>query len=324
MSGARDHGGDLDRAMAEFGGAAHEWLDLSTGINPRPYPLPPLRPRDWTALPTGVALEALARTAARAYGSPVLPVPLAGAHAAVQIVPHVAPPGPARVLGPTYNEHAAALRAAGRRVLQVAAPGDLAGAAVAVVVNPNNPDGRRHTPAALAVLAGKVGCLVVDESFADPDPALSLAPRLETLDNVIVLRSFGKFYGLAGVRLGFALTAQPLARRIAAAAGPWAVSGPAIAVGRAALADTAWQAGTTARLARDAARLDALAEGAGWALVGGTSLFRTYDTADSAAAQTRLARDRIWSRIFPYSARWIRLGLPDGDAAWQRLLRALG
>ena len=324
MSGARDHGGDLDRAMARFGGAPEDWLDLSTGINPRAYPVPPLVPRDWATLPTRAARDALADTAARAYRSAVRPVALAGAQAAIQIVPGIAPRGPARVLGPTYNEHAAALCFHGRAVTQVTTLAGLAGAAVAVVVNPNNPDGRIHDPAALAALAGQVGCLVVDESFVDPTPALSMAPMLDGIDNVIVLRSIGKFSGLAGMRLGFALASPPLADRIAEAAGPWPVSGPAISVGRAALADTPWQSRTTARLLRDASRMDVLAARAGWTPVGGTPLFRTYATPDAGAAQDRLAAHRVWSRIFPYSDSWIRLGLPDPDLGWDRLERAMG
>ncbi len=317
----RDHGGNLDDAIARHGGSG--WLDLSTGINPVAYPLPPLPDRAWAALPTRAEMAALEATARRAYATPAEAVAFAGAQAAIQSVPHVAPPGRALVLAPTYNEHAGSLRAAGRAVTETAELADLAGAAVAILVNPNNPDGRRHDPAEIARLAPRVGLLVVDESFADADPALSLASRLDGLPNVAVLRSFGKFYGLAGLRLGFVLAAPPLAARFRAAAGPWPVSGPAILAGTAALADTAWQRATTERLAADAARLDALAGAAGWTLVGGTTLFRTYDTDDAAAAQDRLACHRIWSRIFPYSSRWIRLGLPGKADGWRRLAAAL-
>ena len=198
---------------------------------------------------------------------------------------------------------------------------DLAGADLAVVVNPNNPDGRRHDPAALRALAGAVGLLVVDESFVDATPGLSLAAAVP--ENAVVLRSFGKFYGLAGLRLGFALAAEVTRGRLAELAGPWPVSGPAIAVGCAALGDAAWRRDTVARLATDAARLDALARAAGWRLLGGTSLFRLYETGDATAAQERLARARIWSRRFPYASGWLRLGLPDGAAAWRRLAAAL-
>jgi len=315
----RDHGGNLEAARAAFGGA--DWIDLSTGINRRPWPVPALPTEAWTALPTRDALDTLIAAAATAYGvAPDTVLPLAGAQAAIQLVPRLRAPGVARVLVPTYNEHAGALSDAGWRVEPVATLDALEGADLAVVVNPNNPDGQTHDPAALAALSGRVGLLVVDESFADPHPALSLARRVN--DRLLVLRSFGKFYGLAGVRLGFALGGPGVIGAMRAMAGPWSVSGPALAIGAAALRDTAWQAETTARLADDAARLDALAARAGWRLVGGTALFRTYDTPDAAEAQTHLARHAIWSRRFPYSAGWLRLGLPDG-AEWARVETAL-
>ena len=139
-----------------------------------------------------------------------------------------------------------------------------------------------------------------------------------------MLRSFGKFYGLPGLRLGFALGPPSEIEALAALAGPWPVSGPALALGAAALADTAWAAATRARLAAEAPRLDALAARAGWGLVGGTDLFRTYDTPDAALARDRLAHHRIWSRAFPWSPRWLRLGLPGDAGEWRRLAAAFG
>ncbi|ETX13688.1 alpha ribazole-5'-P phosphatase [Roseivivax halodurans JCM 10272] len=318
----RDHGGDTDAAVARYG--AGDWLDLSTGINARPYPMPELSSRALTALPTRAEIDALKTIAQQAYGASVRPVPLAGAQAAIQLVPRLARPGEARILGPTYNEHAGALSAAGWRVSEVRETGALEGADLAVVVNPNNPDGRRHDPARLRALSRRVRLLIVDESFADPEPEVSLAGTLGAAeDRIVVLRSFGKFYGLAGLRLGFAITGAALAVRLRSLAGPWAVSGPAIAAGCAALGDAAWQAETRARLRADAARLDAMVASAGWSLVGGTPLFRTYEVPDAAAAQDALARHLIWTRIFPYAPRWIRLGLPGDEAGWSRLQAAL-
>ncbi|WP_395667211.1 aminotransferase class I/II-fold pyridoxal phosphate-dependent enzyme, partial [Methylocella sp.] len=239
----RDHGGDLDEARAAYGEG--DWLDLSTGINPAPYPLPQIPARAFSALPTGAEIDALEATAQAAYGTCAPMVALAGAQAAIQLVPRLAPRGSrlapqgcARVLGPTYNEHRAALAGAGWRVEDAASPEALAGADLAVVVNPNNPDGRRFSPDRLIALAARVGLLVVDESFADAEPGLSLLPRLGPgLGNIVALRSFGKFYGHAGLRLGFAAADAARAERLRALAGPWPVSGPAVVVGRAALAD---------------------------------------------------------------------------------------
>lgn len=324
----RDHGGNLDAAMARHGGAPEAWIDLSTGINPRPYPPPDIPARAWAALPTRAESAALRDTAAAAYDTRAAILPLAGAQAAIQMVPMLRKRGVARVLGPTYNEHAATLEAQGWWVERIDGPdrglADLAGADLAVVVNPNNPDGRRHAPETLLALARQVGLLVVDESFADPAPELSLAPHLEEAgEGVVVLRSFGKFYGLAGLRLGFALGGAREVTALEATAGPWPVSGPALEIGRAALADRAWQAETVARLRQDAARLDALAAWAGWRLVGGTELFRLYETGGAVAVQARLAEARIWSRAFPWSEGLLRLGLPDGAEQWSRLEAAL-
>ncbi|MFS4439120.1 threonine-phosphate decarboxylase CobD [Paracoccaceae bacterium GXU_MW_L88] len=325
MSGrdhGRDHGGDLDRARALFGGA--DWLDLSTGINPVPYPLPALPSEAWTRLPHAADLAALEDTARAAYQTDAAITPLAGAQAAIQLVPRLMPPGRALVLGPTYNEHAAALRAQGWTVEEVdSLDAFCAGADLAVVVNPNNPTGAAYPSEKLREIRQHLGLLIVDESFADPLPNLSLAPHLSESDNMIVLRSFGKFYGLAGLRLGFALSGEGMATRLRALAGPWAVSGPAIAIGRAALADRAWQQATTARLQTDTARLDGLAAKAGWTLTGGTPLFRTYATPNADDAQKKLAKAQIWSRIFPYSKTWIRLGLPGSETSWARLAVAL-
>lgn len=321
MTQTRDHGGNLDAAMARLGGASTDWLDLSTGINPMPFPLPALPAEAWAVLPRKADMTRLAEIAAQAYGTPAQVISMTGAQGAIQIVPWLRAPGRAVVLAPTYNEHAAALRACGWQVAEVATLDDLAGADLAVVVNPNNPDGRRHAPDRLAALAEQVGLLIIDESFADPEPDLSLAPSL-VQDNVVILRSFGKFYGLAGLRLGFALANGRLADRLTEMAGPWPISGPAIEIACRALADHEWQARTIATLTKGAARLDRLAQRAGWDLIGGTPLFRTYATPDATAAQEALARHRVWSRIFPYSDRWIRLGLPH-DTRWRQLETAM-
>lgn len=316
----RDHGGNIDWAQAEYGGA--DWLDLSTGINRVPYPVPELPPEDWTMLPTRAAMAGLRAAAQVAYGTQAPIVALAGAQAAIQMIPHLGRPGKARVLAPTYNEHSACLRAQGWQVAEVATLDDLAGADLAVLVNPNNPDGQTHKPGSVLRLAGRVGRLVVDESFADANPELSVVAQAGQ-DGLLVLRSFGKFYGLAGLRLGFAIGSAADIAVLGDRAGPWPVSGAAIRIGRAALLDSAWAQATIIRLRADAAQVDRLAQAAGWTLAGGTELFRLFDTGDAMAAQRRLAQHQIWTRVFPYSAGWLRLGLPGDPTEWARLARAL-
>jgi cobalamin biosynthetic protein CobC len=318
----RDHGGNIDAAISAYGGQAADWIDLSTGINRAPYPVPPLSPAAWAGLPTRAAIASLHDAARTAWGISGTLLAVSGAQTAIQMIPRLTAPAQARVLAPTYNEHAGALRAAGWQVTEVATLADLAGADLAVVVNPNNPDGNRYAPEALLALLPQVGRLLVDESFADPQPAYSLCGETGR-DGLLVLRSFGKFYGLAGVRLGFILGSPADIATLSDMAGPWPVSGTAIEVGVAALSDTAWHTATTARLTAEAAQLDALAAAKGWTPLGGTELFRLYDTPDAAQAQNALAAAHIWSRIFPYSNRWIRLGLPAGAAEWARVSAAL-
>lgn len=316
----RDHGGDIDRAAARFG--AGDWIDLSTGINRRPWPVDGLPPDAWRALPTTAAVDRLAQVAAARFGCAAAQVlPVAGASAAIQMIPRLWPAGRAAVMAPSYNEHGASLRAAGWQVAEVSGIESMAGADLAVVVNPNNPDGREWTPDDLVRLARSVGRLVVDESFADARPDLSLAPVRPA--NTLILRSFGKFWGLAGLRLGFVLADAALLDRLAQAAGPWAVSGPALHLGAQAMADRRWADDTVVYHAEAALRLDRLALAAGWRPAGGTHLFRLYDTGNAAAAQNRLARAHLWTRRFPYSAAWLRLGIPGNHAEWDRLAAAL-
>ena len=195
----RDHGGNLDLAQRRFGGRAEDWIDLSTGINRVPYPVGEVGARAWSALPSRAEIEALHQAAGHAYRTRAPIVALGGAQAAIQLLPQLAPPGRARILAPTYNEYAGVLSAAGWEVQEVGDFGALEGADLAVVVNPNNPDGRRSAPQDLLALLPRVGRLVIDESFADAVPALSLAPEADR-PGLLILRSFGKFFGLAGLR----------------------------------------------------------------------------------------------------------------------------
>ena len=317
-----EHGGNLDLALERFGGALRDWIDLSTGINRTPYPVGELPADCWSPLPSKSALISLHHAAQEAYGTSAPVLAINGAQAAIQWLPHLASRGHALILGPTYNEYAAVFSAASWDVTTVSELDGLAGADIAVLANPNNPDGKRYEPRQLLELLPKVGRLMIDESFADAIPGLSLAAKAGC-QRLLILRSFGKFFGLAGLRLGFVIGAEADIAALAGMAGPWPVSGPAIAIGARALSDREWAKATSARLARDCKRLDAEVSRLGWALVGGTPLFRLYETGDATRAQERLARSHIWSRIFPYHRGWLRLGLPGNESEWTRLSAAL-
>ncbi len=318
----RDHGGNMDAAIAQYGGDPKSWIDLSTGINRVAYPAPVFPDNIWGALPTQSLINETKAAAKLAYKSDAPMLITAGAQGAIQMLPHFLPRGEMRVLAPTYNEHAASFRRAGWRVKEVPTLADLNGADVAVVVNPNNPTGAIFTPNEILNLSKLVGHLIVDESFCDPYPDHSVA-NLAGQSGLIVLRSFGKFYGLAGVRLGFVLGDKIMIEKLQDMAGPWPVSGPALAIGAQALSDKAWAAKTIARLHDDVTQLDEIAANAGWARKGGSLLFQLYETPDAHLAQDTLAKSQVWSRIFPYSDRWIRLGLPANATELERVKYAL-
>ncbi|SDI72819.1 threonine-phosphate decarboxylase CobD [Aliiruegeria lutimaris] len=317
----RDHGGGLDAACERWGGKRHDWLDLSTGINPVPYPLPELPSDAWTALPDSNSLARLIVAARECWEVPagLEVLPTHGASAPIARIPFLLTrqaSGKVHIPAPTYNEHAAAFRNAGFDVVPRI---DDRPVDATVLVHPNNPDGRVWTAGELP----DTGFLIVDESFCDIHPERSLLPVVATRPRTLVLKSFGKFWGLAGLRLGFVIGPPELIAPLREMTGPWSVSGPALTIGAAALQDTAWAEATRARLDTDATRLDALMAAAGATLAGGTSLFRLYRTDDATAMQERLARGHVWSRRFPYSSEWIRLGLPGNESDWQQLEQAL-
>lgn len=303
----------MDAAAAHFGGDRKDWIDLSTGINPVCYPLGTLSDDTWTALPDQAAQAALI-AAARTFwqvpqGADILATP--GASAPIAMIPRLRAAGRVHIAQPTYNEHAAAFTATGWHETQ-----DPATADAQVIVHPNNPDGRLFGPEAL-----RAPLRIIDESFCDITPQATLMAEA-TRPGTLILKSFGKFWGLAGLRLGFVIGDPVLIDALRQMLGPWPVAGPALEIGARALSDHAWAEQTRDRLSQDAARLDALMHEAGAPCLGGTSLFRLYDVPDAAAWQTRLARHHIWSRVFPYTPHWLRLGLP-APHHWDRLAAAL-
>ncbi len=323
------HGGDLGAARRRFPGAVEPFIDLSTGINPNPYPVQRFSAALLARLPDAASMNALAEAAARAYGAPsaahVVPAP--GTQILLPLVAGLAAPGRAAILTPGYPEHARAAALAGHRVDAIRGIEACGDAALVIVANPNNPDGKLFARGDLLALAKDLrrrdGVLVIDEAFMDVGPRDAGLGADVACGNIIVLRSFGKFFGLAGLRLGFALAAPPLAARLRAALGPWAVSGPALAVGTQALADTLWIERTRRRLDQASARLDGILSGLALTVVGGTSLFRLVQTPAANALFQHLGEAGIWVRAFPDNANWLRFGLPANERAWRRLKAAL-
>ena len=314
------HGGGVDAAAARFGGARRTWIDLSTGINPMPYPLADVPDTAWHRLPDRAAETALTDAARAHWRAPadadILPVP--GLSAIISRLPALVVPGAVAIPGPTYNEYAPAFAAAGWQVDEADPDsGPRRNHDAAVVVHPNNPTGRFH-PAPDPGLRLRV----IDESFCDLAPKRSHIALADTA-GTLVLKGLGKFWGLAGLRLGFVIGDPVLVATLRDMVGPWAVSSPALDIGRAALSDPGWAEVTRDRLHVGAARLDKLAERGGLKRVGGTDLFRLYTTPDAHALRDRLAADhRVWTRAFDWSATHIRIGLP-GTGQWSRVADAL-
>lgn len=319
------HGGRLREAASSYGIPREEWLDLSTGINPHGWAVPSLSPECWQRLPeSDDGLEAAARTY---YGAEAL-LPVAGSQAAIQTLPRLRPSCRIGMLPLSYAEHALAWQRHGHKVLALR-PSEidahLPSLDVLLLVNPNNPTGesfrREQLLAWRESLAERGGWLVVDEAFTDVTPEQSLAAETGKA-GLIVLRSLGKFFGLAGVRVGFVLAWPALLQQLRLSLGPWAVSGPSREVARLALLDRSWQERMRQRLLNNAARMTTLLQQYGLSPAGHTALFHYCPTAEAKWLYEELAKQGILTRLFQKPAA-LRFGLPGREDEWQRLAQAL-
>jgi cobalamin biosynthetic protein CobC len=315
------HGGDLGEIRRRFPQAPQPWIDLSTGINPLAYPLGGLSDEIWQRLPTREAEQALLAAAQHRYGvadvATIVAAP--GTQALIQLLPRLMAKSRVAVLGRTYGEHALCWRRAGHDVIVVADLAGAAGADVVVLVNPDNPTGRLCPPSGLRGV--RASLLVVDEAFIDLLPTGVTLAR-DPPPNAIVLRSFGKAYGLAGVRLGFAIAPLALAASIRRELGPWAVSGPALEIGRRALDDEGWLQAAAKRLAESGETLDRLLRAAGFAIEGGTPLFRLVRHGQARHLAHVLGEHGIHVRSFADRPTSLRLGMPADENAFRRLAEA--
>ncbi len=326
------HGGALDLMRARFPQAPEPWLDLSTGINPWPYPLDSPQPETLQRLPTATATARCRAAMAEAFGVPVgsvLPIP--GSELLIRLLPTLLRPRPGTrvaITRPTFADHAEVWRAAGCRVVETPDPLEaLASTDLVVLCNPNNPDGRVWNPARLeaarATLAKRGGWLIVDEAYADVRPNLSLATRGGRA-GLIIFRSFGKFFGLPGLRLGAFIAPQDTLAIVRQSLGIWSVSGPALAAGAQAYRDHGWQSATRQRLVTARACLDAILHSAGLRVVGGVDLFRFVEVNNANRVWRHLAGRGIFVRRFSWSRNRLRIGLPPDAQARARLAQALG
>jgi L-threonine-O-3-phosphate decarboxylase len=317
-----EHGGRLRRAAAATGTRPEDWLDLSTGIGPHGWPVPEIPASCWTRLPEDE--DGLIEAAMAYYDAPAV-LPVSGTQSAIQLLPRLRPAGRVAVVSPAYAEHAHGWRQNGHEVHADALEGQIERFDVVVVVNPNNPTGEYRSAGHLmgwhSALRARGGWLVVDEAFMDPTPRGSLAGETRR-EGLIVLRSFGKFFGCPGARLGFVAARPLLLEALRELAGPWGVSGPARWIGQRALSDFSWHADARARLVRDGERLTALLTRYGLPPAGGTPLFQWVRAEQAQQIHEHFLRCRILLRRFDDPAS-LRIGLPGGESGWGRLEEAL-
>ncbi|MBU6297698.1 MAG: threonine-phosphate decarboxylase [Alphaproteobacteria bacterium] len=320
-----EHGGRLRTAAECYGIPLEQWLDLSTGINPNGWPVPALQHDLWSRLPEeNDGLNA----AAQAYYGTVPLLPVAGSQAAIQALPFLRAPCRVSVIAPGYAEHADAWMRHGHHVTPVAAEGldaVVAQSDVLLLIQPNNPTGslvpRSQLQAWRAELAARGGWLVVDEAFVDATPEQSLMSVMPQ-PGLIILRSLGKFFGLAGLRVGFVSATPALLSALRTRLGPWSIATASRWIATTALCDRGWQMRARHELSPRAARLGALLNDCGLTPSGGTALFQWVRTERARPIHQHLANRAILTRLFETPPS-LRFGLPGTDADWHRLQMAL-
>jgi cobalamin biosynthesis protein CobC len=323
----RIHGGRVDAAASLYPSAPQPWIDLSTGINPVAWPVPQIALERYQRLPLKSEISEMLDAAADFYGLPtnaeIVPVP--GSEIAIRLLPRVLSSEQVGILTPTYGSHAAAWGEAGAKVRELTGLPDSNSSDLEtlVLVNPNNPDGRVLPLSELSGFAkiwAETGRhLIVDEAFAEVAEGVSLLAMPELPAGVVVLRSLGKFFGLAGLRVGFVVVAKSDAGAWHRSLGDWPVSGPACEIATLALRDKAWISATRTRLSENRKHLDHTLGQAGFRMLGGTDLFGLFEAPDESDWLDHFARMGILVRAFATASRHYRIGLPADDAAWQRL-----
>ena len=314
------HGGNVTAAANEFGLPEDQWIDLSTGINSTSYPDTKLSTEIFRVLPRASNIDCLLKEARTYYkvnnNSQIIAG--AGTQSILQSLPLLFPNRKIYILSPTYSEHQYTWEKAGNEVYTVKTLNSIPRNVIAVAVNPNNPNGHKYPVEDLLNLSEKLELLIVDEAFCDTEPNLSIIPHLAN-QRILVLRSLGKFFGLAGLRLGFAIGMPEITQHLAIRLGPWSVSGPAAEIGTRALADTLWISRMERILNSQSSRLNSILRRQNFSIVGGTSLFTLIQTNHAYRIYNALAKQGILVRRFENYETWLRIGLPGPENEWEKL-----
>ena len=315
------HGGDIDLAIKKYGGQRKDWIDLSTGINRTSYPWQESVKVHLRDLPGSKLLMSLEEAASRAYKIAVATetVAISGAQQIINLLPiHLKKYSSVAILGPTYNEYEKAFKSSNLRTNTVAEISNLSCNDIAIIVNPNNPTGKVITEEELEDLSKKVEILIIDESFK-----MFSSRKTQNLDNLIQINSLGKFFGLAGVRLGFVSGPSDFIKSVRKMLGPWPISSLAAEIGLVALSDKIWISQMEKILLAGSTALHAACNSKNWRLVGKTNLFHTYATSNCFEVEEQFAAHGIWVRTFDYSETWVRIGIPTSEYELTRVKKAL-
>ena len=315
------HGGDIDLAIKKYGGQRKDWIDLSTGINRTSYPWQESVKVHLRDLPGSKLLMSLEEAASRAYKIAVdtETVAISGAQQIINLLPtHLKKYSSVAILGPTYNEYEKAFKSSNLRTNTVAEISNLSCNDIAIIVNPNNPTGKVITEEELEDLSKKVEILIIDESFK-----MFSSRKTQNLDNLIQINSLGKFFGLAGVRLGFVSGPSDFIKSVRKMLGPWPISSLAAEIGLVALSDKIWISQMEKILLAGSTALHAACNSKNWRLVGKTNLFHTYATSNCFEVEEQFAAHGIWVRTFDYSETWVRIGIPTSEHELTRVKKAL-
>jgi len=320
------HGGRLQEAAQNHQIPLEQWIDLSTGINPNGYPIPAIPAEAWQRLPE--EHDGLIAAAQQYYQSESI-LAVAGSQAAIQTLPLLRAKSVVGLLTPSYAEHAHAWKKAGHDLHLINQVQEIDSHIhqldTLILVNPNNPTGETFSAQQclhwLEILNKKQGWLIIDEAFIDAEPELSLS-ALSPRKGLIILRSIGKFFGLAGIRSGFVLAEATILKTLNEHLGPWTLSTPSRLVTTEALKNNSWQTATRADLQKNSLRLQQLLTQYQLSPTGSNALFHWVKTEQATHLHQQLAKKAVFTRLFtqPNS---LRFGLPSNETAWQQLTQAL-
>ena len=342
---ALNHGGNLQQASEIYGVSMDAWLDMSTGISPWSYPVDDLPSNVWRDLPP--SNDELIATAKKYYQIDEQNVVVSpGSQLSIRLLPQLFAKSKVALPVLGYQEHALSWKLAGHQLcfyqnveelIQLIEDGKVDHA---VVINPNNPSCEKTTKEKLSYISNSIkGVLLVDEAFMDfyqtapsqiPESSFGSAISLNA-ENVIVVRSIGKFFGLAGLRLGFVIGLHPVLQKLQTLFQPWAINHASMLISRQALADTQWQEQQRLKIKAGAKQLEpllfSLCQDFQELRIENTALFCSVfaQSIDVQKLHKQLAMLGVWTRMSNPDDKqaWLRFGLVGDMESFKQRIKKL-